>query len=432
MALIFAHIRQNKHPALRVHTVRILLMVVIDSVAAVCGTWAIGWAPALDPLVENAFHFLVELYESVVIFSFLHFVFVCGGGPERLATKFATRAGRGEAGRSAASEGEASTSPPTAAVEAANAADAEDSVQAEDQGRSQPSLPSSQLRLPDAAVAIVSSRPPPPLRELHHLPLLGRVLPPWRSGEQMLRWCVTGTLSYVVVGAALALFGVVLWIFPVSREHKSVVWQISCGVLSAAQAIAVLALGELAVNVKEEISLLRPYGKFLSVKFVVFFGFWQGMVLQGLLKLGVFDGFNSGCGAKCAVTAIQNTLICVEMLAASIVHFYVFPPHDFLRLLAQNRLNYGEASPRMLGSSPTVVEVVDFRDIFLTAWQVHRRRPSKAPAVAKAGREVDVEASSSSSTQDTPPASSNQDHVAAHRSNQDTSPREVRATVLSL
>lgn len=185
----------------------------------------------------------------------------------------------------------------------------------------------------------------------------------------MLRWCVAGTLSYVVIGGTLAIFGALLLCLPVHADRKTEAWTSSTILLSAAQGTSIFALGELAMNVREEISLLRPYGKFLSVKFVVFFAFWQGLLLRGFEAGGMFDAFDEACGSSCAVTVFQNGLICLEMLVASLVHFRVFPPHDYLKLLAQQRLA-GQRSPSGLGSPPTITEVVDVRDIFGTALQV--------------------------------------------------------------
>uniref|UniRef100_A0A7S2KMH1 Transmembrane protein 184C n=1 Tax=Zooxanthella nutricula TaxID=1333877 RepID=A0A7S2KMH1_9DINO len=382
LLLIGAHARENKHPALRIYTVRILLLVIIDSLTAVCVLWATGWAKEADPILHNLAHWICEFYESVVIFSFLQFVLTCGGGAERLAAKFAKRAddvpgeegpagsddnSNASGGRSAKNgigAGAASVEelPPLGGAQVEDAAGS-GGEGAEAEARQAARRPA---RIPTVAMG-AEFQP----RALRHLPGFSYILPPWRTGEQMLRWCVTGTLAYVVVGATLAVLGMFLLLLPGSGEAKSVIWKVSCTLLSAAQASAIMSLGELAVNVKEEIALLRPYGKFLSVKFVVFFAFWQSLVLQGLLKFGVFSGFNSACGDHCAVTIIQNMLVCVEMLAASVFHFYVFPPHDYLRLLAQNRLHYDEKSPCSLGSPPTVQEVVDVRDMFRTAWLVH-------------------------------------------------------------
>lgn len=187
----------------------------------------------------------------------------------------------------------------------------------------------------------------------------------------MLCWAVGAAMLYVVVGIVLAFIGLLLLLVPGHPQQKRLAWTISMVILSASQGIAMWGLSTLAINVHEEIKFLRPYGKFMSVKFVVFFAFWQGLMLNGLKAAGAFDFFDHGCGADCAVTVFQNLMICMEMLVASIVQFYVFPGHDYLKLLAQHRVKHDIDGEKALVSPPSVTEVVDVRDMFLTAWQVH-------------------------------------------------------------
>lgn len=380
--LITAHSRRNRHAGLRVYTVRILLMVVINCLAALVALWGSAWFPSMGHAVDHVMHFVVEFYESVVIFSFLQFVLACAAGPERLASQFRSRKDTrlAPAGVQAPDILDAlgATSVPhrhgrhmTEEHEEASAStDLESNTTAGASGELQ------------NGEAVASDRqfqlelaPSDGKRELKHLPLFGLCCPPWRSGRQMLRWTVSATLSYVVVGIALAVCGLVLLCIPGRIEEKGTVWTVCTTILSVSQGAAVLGLATLAINVREEIGLLRPYGKFLSVKFVVFFAFWQGLLLSALRRAQLFRLFElegRHCDAECARTVVQNFLICVEMLVASIVHFYVFPTHDYLRLLAQHRMKESsDVSEKALTMPPTLTEVVDVRDIFHTAWQVH-------------------------------------------------------------
>jgi len=376
MLLMGVHCRENRHRPLRVYTLRILLMVVIDSVAAVIALWGVGWLHEADELIVKLVHYVVELYESVVIFSFLQFVLVCGGGPQKLASRFADvdpKAGFFPCCRRAAeSDDESPSEPrPTAAAPVA----APDAAGAIDVAAGVVTTPTALAASPATVVTPpeATTRRKRKKRKLQHLPMMSRILPPWRSGHQMLRWCVLGTLSYVVWGGTLAVVGTVLLLLG-PGHNNNLIWGACSLVLSATQAIAIFSLAELAINVREEIADLKPYGKFLSVKFVVFFAFWQKMVLQGLQRLGAFQEFENArrCSESCAVEVIQNTLICIEMLAASIIHFYVFPPHDYLRLLARHLYQHGEIKVESLGEPESFAEVVDIRDIFQTAWQVHQ------------------------------------------------------------
>eukprot|EP00520_Triparma_pacifica_P001188 CAMPEP_0118643888 /NCGR_PEP_ID=MMETSP0785-20121206/6630_1 /TAXON_ID=91992 /ORGANISM="Bolidomonas pacifica, Strain CCMP 1866" /LENGTH=528 /DNA_ID=CAMNT_0006535579 /DNA_START=75 /DNA_END=1658 /DNA_ORIENTATION=- len=69
--------------------------------------------------------------------------------------------------------------------------------------------------------------------------------------------------------------------------------------------------------VAPELQWCRPWPKFLCIKGVVFATFWQGLAINILVKTAGW--------AKQA----QSFLICIEMLIASIAHFYVFPHYEW-------------------------------------------------------------------------------------------------------
>lgn len=72
---------------------------------------------------------------------------------------------------------------------------------------------------------------------------------------------------------------------------------------------------------EKDLAWCDPWPKFLCIKGVVFMTFWQGLVLQGMASAGfVLDR---------QATQLQNLLICIEMLLASLAHFYIFPYYEW-------------------------------------------------------------------------------------------------------
>eukprot|EP01102_Stenamoeba_stenopodia_P014557 TRINITY_DN4846_c0_g1_i1.p1 TRINITY_DN4846_c0_g1~~TRINITY_DN4846_c0_g1_i1.p1 ORF type:complete len:503 (-),score=127.31 TRINITY_DN4846_c0_g1_i1:137-1645(-) len=67
----------------------------------------------------------------------------------------------------------------------------------------------------------------------------------------------------------------------------------------------------------------RPVAKFLCVKMIIFFTFWQGIVISGLVFWGFLDDEAWGRGIPFSVF-INDWLICIEMLFFALAFGYAF------------------------------------------------------------------------------------------------------------
>ena len=103
---------------------------------------------------------------------------------------------------------------------------------------------------------------------------------------------------------------------------------------------AFTSLFYLYLATKHHIHDLGPTGKFISIKFVVFLGFWQGIVVW---ILGIYNflpsnfketllewSHNKSATEEDAELAFGNLLLCVEMLITAIMHHFVFSYRDYL------------------------------------------------------------------------------------------------------
>lgn len=72
----------------------------------------------------------------------------------------------------------------------------------------------------------------------------------------------------------------------------------------------------------------RPMPKFLCIKGIIFFSFWQGFGISILVALGLLS--STRYATETLSLAIQDTLICFEMPLFSILHLYAFSHHDFI------------------------------------------------------------------------------------------------------
>ena len=69
---------------------------------------------------------------------------------------------------------------------------------------------------------------------------------------------------------------------------------------------------------RESLQRHNPVAKFVSVKSILFFSYWQGVAIAILRWFGLLDGL-FGVPQEKLSSEIQNTLICAEMLVVSIV-----------------------------------------------------------------------------------------------------------------
>jgi hypothetical protein len=73
-----------------------------------------------------------------------------------------------------------------------------------------------------------------------------------------------------------------------------------------------------------------PIPKFLCIKGVLFFSYWQSVVVSILVKLGIITELPVVHYTVEYVSAtIQDSLICLEMLGFAIAHAYAFPASPF-------------------------------------------------------------------------------------------------------
>jgi hypothetical protein len=93
--------------------------------------------------------------------------------------------------------------------------------------------------------------------------------------------------------------------------------------------ISLYALAMFWVCMNEDLKPFRPMPKFLSVKGIIFASYWQGFFLSILVWLGALPDNVPGYTPDNLAAAIQDALICFEMPAFAVAHWYAFSWHDY-------------------------------------------------------------------------------------------------------
>mmetsp|Transcript_6966 Transcript_6966/g.16469 ORF Transcript_6966/g.16469 Transcript_6966/m.16469 type:complete len:438 (-) Transcript_6966:40-1353(-) len=258
-------------PSIKFCTLKIVFMVPFFSVDAV--------ACLLDSRskyqVPEILTFLREFYEAVVLVAFLQLVLNCLGGPEHVAAQFAVHMQRPE-----------------------------------------------------------------------H-PFCLKVVPTFfKPGIHFILAILWGLLQYVVVMILVTCASVAIWICKLTAcvgDDTAHFWSIP---LKCAKAMscgyAMYNLTLLYFEILRNAGLawdfenLNPEMKFICIKGVIMFTYLQGFGCTVLAKLHFFDAFTlAGTGGDGRASpeevgdAIENLLLCVEMLLFSIMHLRAYPSREF-------------------------------------------------------------------------------------------------------
>ncbi|KAL0012695.1 hypothetical protein SO802_007803 [Lithocarpus litseifolius] len=74
----------------------------------------------------------------------------------------------------------------------------------------------------------------------------------------------------------------------------------------------------------KELQPHKPLAKFMCIKGIVFFCFWQGVVLKVLAAVGIIQSHHFWLDVEHIEEAIQNVLVCLEMVVFSVLHQYAY------------------------------------------------------------------------------------------------------------
>ncbi|GFQ06352.1 transmembrane protein 184c [Phtheirospermum japonicum] len=74
----------------------------------------------------------------------------------------------------------------------------------------------------------------------------------------------------------------------------------------------------------KELEPHKPLFKFICIQGIVFFCFWQGVVLDILVAMGIVRSHHFWLDIEHVGEAIQNVLVCVEMVFFSVLHQYAY------------------------------------------------------------------------------------------------------------
>lgn len=163
-----------------------------------------------------------------------------------------------------------------------------------------------------------------------------RCVAPEQLGARFLKRVRTYMLQFVFVKPLAAAVAIVLNqhgvyvqpksadALPIYRYGYPYIWF----VVNVSVSLALYWMVMLYLATEDLLQHFRPLPKFLCIKSVIFFSWWQGVLLGLLVQWDVVtdvDDFSSDSVA----TGVQDLLICIEMSVAALAHHLVFSWKEF-------------------------------------------------------------------------------------------------------
>ncbi|KAJ8549628.1 hypothetical protein K7X08_033335 [Anisodus acutangulus] len=138
-----------------------------------------------------------------------------------------------------------------------------------------------------------------------------------RTLKLMKHW----TWQFVIIRPACSILMITLQILGLYPSWLS--WTFTI-ILNISFSVAMYSLVVFYHVFSKELQPHKPLSKFICITGIVFFSFWQGLVVKILVALGVIKSHHFWLDVEHLQEAVQNVLICVEMVFFSVMQQYAY------------------------------------------------------------------------------------------------------------
>eukprot|EP01127_Copromyxa_protea_P003109 TRINITY_DN12979_c0_g1_i1.p1 TRINITY_DN12979_c0_g1~~TRINITY_DN12979_c0_g1_i1.p1 ORF type:complete len:364 (+),score=33.74 TRINITY_DN12979_c0_g1_i1:6-1097(+) len=221
-------------------------------------------------------------------------------------------------------------------------------------------------------------------------------LPRFKPGPLFLLITKQCILQYVVVRPLMAVVATGLSIGGVYNEGdfsptSGFLWVTLTINVSVAISMYFLVLFYLAT--RKQLKPYRPVAKLMSIKAILFFSFWQQVVLGVLVFFDVIPAIQDW-EQKEVANGLNNFIVCIEMFLLAIVHHFVFPYKEYI---SEDTIDELDTTSAFLAvkNFGDVINQQDMISDFKTAYSP--RKMKNAQAVQKVLNSGDFVSSSSTS-----------------------------------
>ncbi|KYQ99696.1 transmembrane protein [Tieghemostelium lacteum] len=163
----------------------------------------------------------------------------------------------------------------------------------------------------------------------HPFPL--HCLPKIKLGRGFLQNCKRYVLQFVFVKPIVSIISLVLETVGKYGEGqftptKGYMWLTIVENISVSLSLYFLVLYYQAM--KDDLKPFKPLGKFLCIKSIIFFSFWQGIAISLLVQINIITPIGDWSVTYIS-TYYQDFITCIEMLIISMFHHKFFTYHEY-------------------------------------------------------------------------------------------------------
>lgn len=178
-------------------------------------------------------------------------------------------------------------------------------------------------------------------------------LPVCVGGKSFMLRCKHGILQYVVIRPITTLIAFVSQKFGFYGEgnynpFSGYTYPALLIINNLSQFTAMYCLVIFYSGYKQELRPMKPLAKFLSIKLVVFFSFFQSVLITGLMEIDVIADFFRelfpDIQDKILIAKkLTEFLICIDMVIAAVGHLYAFSYRPFIDEDGSSLIDYNSA-----------------------------------------------------------------------------------------
>ena len=146
-------------------------------------------------------------------------------------------------------------------------------------------------------------------------------------GQDFINGCTHGVTSYIVIRPLTTIIAFACELTGTygegqfSPKHAYLYLAV---INSCSQMWAMYCLILFYYAFKEDLAGIKPLAKFICIKAVVFFSFWQAVLVSFLFSVGIIkdDPRWTTYNKESVAAGIQDFLICIEMFLAALAHHF--------------------------------------------------------------------------------------------------------------